>query len=97
MSKTYTVTLSEAEAKALAVVAVDPQDWIENVVKSRCSISIDDIVNAEVQRKLAAGEPISGSKEDIVNAANVETAAVRQARQDAERAAMEALNTSAAQ
>ena len=80
MSKTYTITLSEAQDKALSVVALDQQDWIENVVTERCRIAIDEIVNAEVQRKLANNETISGTKEDIVNAADIETAAERQAR-----------------
>ena len=87
MSVTYTITLSDAENKALGVVALSQQDWIDNAVHERCRIAIDEIVNAEVQRKLAAGESISGSKEDIVNAANVESAAERQARLEAELAA----------
>lgn len=82
--KTYTITLSAAEDKALHAVALSAQDWIDNAVHERCRIAIDEIVNAEVQRKLAAGESITGSKEDIVLAANVESAADRQARLDAE-------------
>jgi len=89
MSVTYTITLSDAEDKALGVVALSQQDWIDNAVHERCRIAIDEIVNAEVQRKLAAGETISGSKEDIVNAANIESAAERQARVDAELAAQQ--------
>lgn len=84
---TYTITLSDAENKALGVVALSQQDWIDNAVHERCRIAIDEIVNAEVQRKLAAGESISGSKEDIVNAADIESAAERQARLEAEMAA----------
>lgn len=84
---TYTITLSTAEDKALKVVALSAQDWIDNAVHERCRIAIDEIVNAEVQRKLAAGQPIAGSKDDIVLAANIESAAERQARLDAERAA----------
>jgi hypothetical protein len=84
MSKTYTITLSDAEDKALNVVAISAQDWIDNAVHERCRIAIDEIVNAEVQRKLAAGESITGSKDDIVMAANVESAADRQARLEAE-------------
>jgi hypothetical protein len=87
MSKTYTIILSDAQDKALSVVAVDQQDWIENAVFERCRIAIEEIVNAEVQRKLAAGEPITGSKEDIVVAADVETAAERNERLAAEAAA----------
>lgn len=84
---TYTITLSAAEDKALKVVALSAQDWIDNAVHERCRIAIDEIVNAEVQRKLAAGQPITGSKEDIVLAANIESAAARQARLEAEQAA----------
>ena len=81
---TYTITLSDAEDKALGVVALSQQDWIDNAVHNRCRIAIDEIVNAEVQRKLAAGEPITGSKEDIVMAADIESAAQRQASMEAE-------------
>ena len=83
---TYTITLSDAEDKALGVVALSQQDWIDNAVHERARIAIDEIVNAEVQRKLAAGESITGSKEDIVNAADIESAAERQARIEAEMA-----------
>ncbi len=84
MSKTYTVILSDAEDKALGFVAFSQQEWIDNAVHNRCRIAIDEIVNAEIKRKLEAGETISGSKEDIVMAAAVESAAERQARIEAE-------------
>jgi hypothetical protein len=87
MSKTYTITLTDAQDKALSVIALDQQEWIENAVFERCRIAIEDIVNAEVQRKLAAGETISGSKEEIVLAANVKTAAQVQADYEASRLA----------
>jgi len=77
MTKTYTITLTDAEDKALGYVAVSQQDWIDNAVHNRCRIAIDEIVNAEVEKKLAAGETISGSKEDIVNAADIKSAAER--------------------
>jgi hypothetical protein len=80
----YTITLSDAEDKALGSIAVSQQQWIDNAVHERCRIAIDEIVNAEVQRKLQAGEPIVGSKEDIVLQANVESAADRQVRLEAE-------------
>jgi len=81
---TYTIILSDAEDKALKVVAVSAQDWIDNAVHERCRLAIDEIVAAEVQRKLAAGEPITGSKDDIVMAAEIESAAERQVRMEAE-------------
>ena len=83
---TYTITLSDAEDKALHVVALSAQDWIDNAVHNRCRIAIDEIVNAEVQRKLAAGEPITGSKEDIMMAADVESVAERNARLETQQA-----------
>ena len=76
---TYTITLSEAEDKALGIVALSQQDWIDNVVHDRCRIAIEEIVNSEVQRLLAAGQPITGSKDDIVMAADIKSAAERQA------------------
>lgn len=79
MSVTYTVTISDAEAKAFAHIAVSPQEWIDNLVHSRCENAINEIVQKEVERKLAVGETISGSKEDIVLAANIKTLAEIQA------------------
>lgn len=84
---TYTITLTAAEDKALGVAALSQNDWIQNAVHARCRIAMEEIVAAEVQRKLAAGESITGSKDDIVMAAPVESAAERQARVEAEQAA----------
>ena len=78
MSHTYTITLSDAENKALGFVATSQDDWMQNAVHERCRIAIEEIVAAEVQRKLALNESISGSKEDIVNAAPIKSAAERQ-------------------
>lgn len=77
MSKTYTVTLTDAEDKALRYVAASAQEWIDNAVHERCRIAIEQIVQEEVQRKLAIGESITGSKEDIVMNANIVLAADR--------------------
>ena len=84
MSKNYTITLSDAQDKALSVVALSQQEWINNAVTERCRIAIEEIVAAEVQRITAIGGTISGTKEDIVNAADIETAAERQARLEAQ-------------
>jgi hypothetical protein len=86
---TYTITLSDAENKALGFVAVSQDEWIQNAVHNRCRIAIEEIVAAEVERKLALNESISGSKEDIVNAAPIKSAAERQAEVDAARAAQQ--------
>ena len=79
MSVQYTITLSDAENKALGYVAASQQEWIDNAVHERCRIAIEEIVNAEVQRKLAAGLTISGTKEDIVMDAPIKSAAERTA------------------
>ena len=82
---TYTITLSAAEDKALAFVAISQNDWIQNAIHDRCRIAIEEIVAAEVQRKLANNETISGTKEDIVNAAPIKSLAEVQAEYDAAR------------
>ena len=92
----FTITLTDAENKALGFVALDQNDWIQNAVHERCRIAIDEIVAAEVQRKLTAGEPITGTKDDIVMAAQIESAAERQARFEAEAAARAAEQTQGA-
>ena len=86
---TYTITLSAAEDKALHSVAMSAQDWINNVVHERCRIAIENIVAAEVERITAIGGTISGTKEDIVLAASIQSLAERQAEMDAEFAAQQ--------
>jgi hypothetical protein len=89
MSKTYTIILSDAEDKALGVVSLSQDDWIQNVVHDRCRIAMEEIISSEVQRKLALGETISGTKEDIVNSAPVKSAAEKFAEQEATRIALQ--------
>jgi hypothetical protein len=74
---TYTITLSDAEDKALGYVALSQQDWMENAVKARCENAIQEIFQLEVERKIAAGESITGTKEEIILAANIRSAAER--------------------
>lgn len=86
MAHTITIALNDAQWKALGYVAYDQTDWATNAVTERCRIAIEEIVAAEVQRKLAANETISGSKEDIVVAAPIKSAATRQAEAEAAQA-----------
>jgi hypothetical protein len=74
MAKTITVTLSDAQYKAFEHVAYDPIGWVQNCVDERCRVAIEEIARKEIDRKLAAGESISGTKEEIVLAANIRTA-----------------------
>jgi hypothetical protein len=80
----YTITLSDAEDKALGVVAFSQDDWIQNAVKERCRIAMEEIIAAEVQRLLGEGKSITGSKDDIVMAAPIQSAAERQAEAEAQ-------------
>lgn len=80
----YIVELSDAEQKALSCVAVDPEQWVNNVVHERCRVAIEEIVSLEVQRLLNEGKPITGTKDDIVLASNIETAAEREIRLEEE-------------
>lgn len=81
---TYTITLTDAEDKALSVVAASPQAWINNAVKNRCRQSKEQIVDAEIKRIRESGGTVSGTDDEIVMSATVETAAQRQARIEAE-------------
>jgi hypothetical protein len=73
---TYTVTLTDAEDKAIHVVAKSAQEWINNAVHNRCRIAIDEIVNNYIQAQLSTGQPIVGSThEEIVLNSNVKSLA----------------------
>ncbi len=74
MAKTITVSLSDAQYKAFEHIAYDPIGWVQHVVDDRCRVAIDEIVKKEIDRKLEAGESISGTKEEIVLAADIRTA-----------------------
>ena len=80
---TYTITLSDSEDKALGVAAVSQDFWIQNAVHERCRIAMEEIIAAEVQRLLAEGKSITGSKDDIVMSAPVNSASEKQAEYEA--------------
>jgi hypothetical protein len=91
MATNYTVSITDAEKKALEYIALSVQDWIDNVVDNRARIAIDEIYDMEVARMTA--DPtitsIPADKEAVVLAADIKSAAVRQAEAEAEMAAME--------
>lgn len=84
----YTITLTDAEDKALSYVAFSQQDWIDNAVHERCRIAIDEVVQLTVNKCLETGTQIPGSKDAMVELAFaqgwIKSAAQRQA--DAEAA-----------
>tara|TARA_B110000977_G_C10670689_1_gene335579 strand:- start:32 stop:295 length:264 start_codon:yes stop_codon:yes gene_type:complete len=76
-----TITLTAAQEKGLAYVAASPQEWAENAVHERCRIAIDEIYAAEVARMTADPSitSIPADKDAVVLAANVQSAAQRNA------------------
>ena len=83
---TYTIELNDAEVKAMEFVALSVQDWAENALKNRARIAMDEIYDAEVARMTADPEvtSIPADKEAVVLAAEVKSAATRNAEAEAE-------------
>ena len=86
----YQITLTQAEDKALAFVALGQDDWIQNAVHERARIAIDEIVQLTVAKCLESNIQIPGSKDEMVELAYtqgwVKTAAQRQAEFEAQAA-----------
>ena len=80
-----TITLTAAQEKGLAYVAASPQEWAENVVHVRCQKAIDEIYDMEVARMTADPSitSIPADKDAVVLAADVQTAAQRNAAAEA--------------
>lgn len=55
----YTVTLTEAETKAMEYAAASVQDWIDNAAHNRARIAIDEICKIYTEYKLTNSEPIT--------------------------------------
>ena len=77
----FTITLTDAEAKALSYVALSPQAWADNAVKERARVAIDEIFQMEVRRMLEDPNTteIPADRDAVVLAANIKSAAERQA------------------
>lgn len=77
MPKDYVVTLSDVEVRALRYVSVSANDWIQNAIHERCRLAIEEMVQTDIQTKLANGETISGTKEEMVLASTLPSAQER--------------------
>ncbi len=78
----YTITLTEAEQKAMEYIAADVDEWITNAATNRARIAINEICDLYVKTKLESNQPITATnKPDMVLAAYeeglVKTAAQR--------------------
>jgi hypothetical protein len=75
------VTLTEAEYKALAYVALDPIDWVQNAAKARAISAMEEIFQEAV--KVALADPnttsIPADRDAVVLASTLPSAAERQA------------------
>ena len=82
---TYTITLTDSETKAMEYVAFSVQDWADNALKNRARQAIDEIYNSEVARMTADPDitNIPADKDVVVLAADIKSAATRQAEADA--------------
>ena len=81
MATNYTTTLTDSEKKAMEYVAVSVQDWADNALQNRARQAIDEIYNLEVARMTADPEitSIPADKDAVVLAANIDSAATREA------------------
>ena len=83
---TYTITLTDSQVKAMEFVAVSVQDWADNALQNRARQAMDEIYDTEVARMTADPDitSIPADKEAVVLAADIKSAAVRQAEAEAE-------------
>jgi len=86
MATNYTTTLTDSEKKAMEYIAVSVQDWADNALQNRARIAIDEIYNAEVARMTADPDitSIPADKDAVVLAADIKSAATREAEVEAE-------------
>lgn len=80
-----TITLTDAEYKALSYVALDPVEWVQNAASARAIAGMEEIFNAEVQAALAdpKTKSIPADREAVVLASTLPSAAERQAQFEA--------------
>jgi len=75
-----TFELTDLQATILAHIALDPMDYIANLVEWQANLATDEIVEMEVQRMLADPDTttIPSDRNEILNAAVLVPAADRQ-------------------
>ena len=80
MAKTFTETITDAVEKAFAWDTVDPDAWVDNVVKNKCRKAKDRLYEQEVQRMTddESVTSIPANKDTVINNADVKTAKQRQ-------------------
>lgn len=76
MSKTFTVTTTELEDKAIRWAERDPQLWLETLVHHRANIAMKELYSIELKKALADPtiDAISSNIEEVVLLSNELTA-----------------------
>ena len=64
--KTYSVELTELEELAFQYAVVDTQEWVENAVKHRCQIALDEIIAAVATKYLSEGIQMPTTQLEVV-------------------------------
>jgi hypothetical protein len=79
MSKTYTVTTTDLEEKALRWAECDPQKWLDTIVHHRAKIAMKELYSIELKKALANPdtETLSSNMEEVVLASTELTAKQR--------------------
>ena len=75
----YTVSLTEAEDKAMQYVATSVSDWIDNATKNRARIAVDEICKVYTNYKLENNEAINVIGKDAMVVAAFEEGIIQTA------------------
>jgi hypothetical protein len=89
----YTVTLTDAEDKALQYATASVQDWIDNAAHNRARIAIDEICKIYTEHKLNNNEAITVVGKDAMVLAAFEEGLVKTGAQRNQEAAANSLSS----
>ena len=67
---TYSITLTDAEIRAMQHVALDPEHWVTNVMQHRVHTAMIALSDLEMAKAMKAGQPIITDREKLVEASN---------------------------
>lgn len=65
--KTYTIELTNLEELAFQYAAVDTQEWLENFVKNRCQVALEEIVSIVAAKYLSEGIQMPTTQEEVIS------------------------------
>lgn len=72
---TYSVTLTDAEVRAMQHVAINAEDWIKNAFQHRVDTAFEGLANLEMRKAFHYKQPIIADKSRLVEE-STETLAV---------------------